>query len=390
MSPIDQLDEYSLLAARIEYLREEVGRAEHIFSNAGIDPQLRHRVEIPFEKLFEDQRRQLDAIRLDPSDKQSFAECLKKFESIRQACTPLFRECLALVQGALSRAAGLDDGLCVIADHLLDDLSRLVNIHWGRFTILAEGESYVDMAQVIRLRFPGFNIWNLPLVAHEFGHFVARELRHKNIDGTYSYPIVAYAKKESRSHPAEEKYIPERFADLFAIYSLGPAFACACVLLPFDPSTATEAGQTHPSEAERVYSMLKALELTDVPANVWNYHGVIQSLKGTWQPSLVAAGSKPDLDDDTKKLLDVRTEFMYGRLLEEAPTARYQSWSAAVNLATQLGSDRDTIVPPGASVADVLNGAWLWRVNHWNESPSRVGRIGAAAMEASLKIMSWT
>ena len=132
---------------------------------------------------------------------------------------PLFEESLALVEGALVRGAKLDNGLCQIADALLDELRTKADVAWGRFTILAEGEFFGEMAQIIRLRFPEVSIWNLPIAAHEFGHFVGPELKQPGPFGTFRYPFQEELRK---SRPRRVR---------------SPGLSCMSILLIFLPHT---------------------------------------------------------------------------------------------------------------------------------------------------------
>src|SRR5262249_51406054 len=119
-----------------------------------------------------------------------YADWWKQFQEIQDRCQYLFRECLAFMQGALIRVTALDNGLCQIADSLIKVLNhRAGNLGWDRLTVLADAEFYRDMADIIRLRFPGMNIWNLPVVAHEFGHYAGPQLSERQADGTLASPF---------------------------------------------------------------------------------------------------------------------------------------------------------------------------------------------------------
>src|SRR4051812_39358217 len=102
--------------------------------------------------------------------------CLRGYAAVELACRPLFEECLALRQGLAGRAAGIDGEICRFADRLMDDLCSDADIGWRRFTVLATGESYTRVSDVIRVRFPAVSVWDLPVLAHELGHHAVHRL----------------------------------------------------------------------------------------------------------------------------------------------------------------------------------------------------------------------
>ena len=115
----------------------------------------------------------------------------------------LFRECLAYYQGVKTRNGAQTGVLFRMADELLDSIcSNISGLNWNRFTILADGESFVDLTQIIRLRFPMRDIWNLPVAAHEFGHFLAQRL---NVKGAGQKHRLVFADYLADHAPSQDR-----------------------------------------------------------------------------------------------------------------------------------------------------------------------------------------
>jgi hypothetical protein len=367
------MDERSILMAQIEMLQDNLRRAGRALNRPRIDQKLSDRVRPPLSIELQEKEADLKQLLQEVADSQPLDFCWDSFRTVRQGCETIFRECLDFAQGALARDAGLDDGLCRVADALLTYLGRLANITWNRFTMLAEGEFFADLAQVIRLRFPDLSVWTLPIAAHEFGHFVGPEMREKGPGGRFRHPFEDMLETERMNSEKRWSYLHERFADVFAAYALGPAFACASILLRFDPRTAHLEKERHPGDAERVYLILKTLEklgedeggLIPTP-----YHSIAGKLRQLWRSSLIAAKREPDLAEAATIPLDVLLESLYALLKRRMPDARYRSLLQAQMLASQLKPDRDTAPKAGKDVTltDALNAAWYCRLQHWGEN----------------------
>ena len=101
----------------------------------------------------------------------------------------------------------------------------------------APGE-YVDLlSDVIRVRFPGGSVWDLPIAVHELGHFAAGRLRPDRRSRTSVEDIIARER-------ADKRYLgyfaDELFADTFATFVAGPSYAYTCMTTRFTPQSAYE------------------------------------------------------------------------------------------------------------------------------------------------------
>jgi hypothetical protein len=367
-----------LLHSRVEALLADLSLAHRALESNSLDKDLRDRVRAVFEPLLQQRRTDLQQLadEVRRSDDGPGSERLwARFYKQSDLCGRQFREYLAFLEGSLIRSAGLDDGACKLADALLAELTERTRLPWRRFTILAEDEFVAGMSGIIRLRFPHLSLWNLSVVAHELGHLAARKIH----DGMSGDPLLLEAIAELRQHletelgrlgpehasreaEAEELRLHELFADLFAVFTLGPSYACTCVLLRFDPCHAFERGPWHPSDAERVHFMLRALERLDSG----HYRPTVNLLEESWRRCVVAAG-QPDPAGWTSRhrWLDEVLDAMLPVLTRNLPEqARYQGWATrALPLQEALEQGRPLDEAFDCVLSDLLNAVWSCRLD---------------------------
>jgi hypothetical protein len=380
-------DERSLLLPQVNALEDQLARVVLDLETMLVAPRLHERVHIRLEKLVAQRQQELKQLRKEIESGVGLDVCWPAYRALQRDCTALFRECLACIQGALARRAQLDEGLCDIADQLLDGLSKQGggDIPWQRFTILADGDSFIDMAGIIRVRFPETSIWNLPVVAHEFGHYVGPVLEVTDAQGRSSHPFQNILEREARRDPRNRGYVHEFFADLFATYALGPAYACTCILLRFDPVDATKSGNSHPAASARVHTILRCLELTDGAGSAMMrpFGFITQELRSRWQRLCRSAGDATELSPDVVAPLNELIDELYGLLTSELPNVRYDKtgWLRAQRLAMSLDGKGALDIQREDTIADVLNAGWLLRFDRENE-PYRITQLGERVRDA--------
>jgi hypothetical protein len=380
------MNERSILEVQIQSMFDELTWVETALGKYRIDPAVYKgapaslkRIDLARASLVNEIKKQWESLtqaREQLECNASLGKCWNKFSGVRESSRPLLRECLAYLEGIFVREAGLDAGLCDIADAMLSELRDRVPISWERFTVLAEEEFFADLAQIIRLRFPIASIWNLPVAGHELGHFAAQAMESLGTLGNYRHPFREILDKEGASEH-EMRYLHEHFADIFATFTLGPAFVCTCILARFDPETAYNdvsqpPTQAHPAPAKRVYVMLETLqEMNAAGGGVSKpYQGIVDDLRDVWQRCLRAAGSPSSLDEALTKhdvvKLKQRFEYLYALLNDELPGSRYPGWARVLELSNALmrsESARESLKAGGA-IADVLNAAWKCRLRY--------------------------
>jgi hypothetical protein len=375
-----------VLAARVAALRQDLALAAEALDSDAIRADLRESVAGIFGGFFDRKRTDLDALAtaLAPpasADTASLAEQWRRLEEHAEECGTILREYRAFIEGALVRSARLDGGICDLADALLRQLSRLTTVDWSRFTIVAEDEFFAPMTDIIRVRYPHFTVWNLPVLAHEFGHFVLPQLRDR-LRGTD--PLGRFRTDTGRALAAQlapagaagraiversMAHLDEYMADTFALYAAGPSFACTCIVLRFEPLHSHEESAAHPSDAKRAYLQLALLRSLGA-----DYAKIAKKLQSIWQSNQAGAGVSPGPESD--QWLDDIAPKLWTLFQTLAPKARLEAadWRRAIGLSLQLAeanwsADAATLTP-----RDILNGAWLSRLQRDDADLTTIGR----------------
>jgi hypothetical protein len=393
------VDPISALVLQMDALRQKLVETEKAVQSPKLDSWLRKRVEARFDTLLNRRRTRLQKLRESVSSLsrgQPLQPFWQEFSQCERECRELFEECLAFVQGALVRAAGIDNSACLMADNLLDDLAFWADVGWDRFTLLDTGEFYGETAEIVRVRFPDVSLWSLPLAAHEFGHFLGPELKESQAGGS-NYPFQGMLRDADANRPSgwtlahtkDWQHLHERFADLFATYTLGPAFASSFILSRLNPGEAYVESSTHPSHAKRVHAILWVLSKMDQEAGGLGrpYGALIDLLRNFWRESLQAAGQPDGLPAPEAALLEQRLDELYN-LLKRTTSAKlaYQSdnWRRAEDLASILLPDKPwhpSAKYNEATLRDVLNAAWLSRLEQREQEPYLVNEISRRALD---------
>ena len=147
------VDQRAVLRIQLQSLVEQLNHVDRALADEHVDVQLRERVAVRFQALVRQRRAAALALRDQLDAGASLDTAWDELEAIRADSLPVFSESLALLEGALARTICLDLGLCAIADALLREVSRLCERPWDRFTILADGEYFGNVAEIVRIRF---------------------------------------------------------------------------------------------------------------------------------------------------------------------------------------------------------------------------------------------
>lgn len=292
----------------------------------------------------------------------------------------LQQEVLDFLGGVLIRKEGLDQGVCELADALLRDYEAWTGVNWTARAIPGKNPLFSPASDMIHLRFPDWEIWDLPLMAHEFGHVTAfatpafLTLLHEKLDTiTQGHPEAATWDEDQGKAYIEkrERHIHEFFADAFAVYCQGPAFAYNVILLHLDPREAYLPRGFHPTCAERVEVILKVLEEmnTQEKRDAYEsgpYASVIERLRDWWSQALTSGGATPDSIYPFHRLQAKDLAGKIYNLLDRYYRlgAQYQAsdWKRADEIAQRLlASDPDLSTE---SLCNLLNIAWACRVRY--------------------------
>ncbi|QWF84070.1 hypothetical protein [Amycolatopsis sp. CA-230715] len=312
-----------------------------------------------FGLLLDRVERELDAVLAEADPETGWPE----LETARAAALDLKREVLAYCQGELLRRAGLDHGIGDVSQRLLDHLARSTGIDRRVLRSVAESEFLTHTVSMIRNRFPDVSVWNLPVLAHELGHHVAANLSQSDPRlREESRPVREYLSEEADNSGQGRKvglaHLHELFADVYATYVLGAAYPLQLLVLAARPGPGT---QTHPAWSRRARTVLSAVEALgrDRHPSAAGFRALSRKLAS------FARANFPDTFGTAAEqaLAGLQARAMTGLLAEHAyARARYPMPDRVHSLVIDPREPEQEPVA-GTTVADVLNAAWLWRLD---------------------------
>lgn len=303
------------------------------------------------------------------------------FDLAEPAARLLRAEVFALVQGQLFSEAGLDDGISAAARQLLKQVQSLCSVARGVLTTFGPDPESVDHTiGLVRLRFPGTTVWDLPFAVHEFGHHAVREMPHVAAGHREERPLLElitgdYGVKAGLS----ELHAHELIADVFATFALGPTYPYACAARRISAGKVSADSGTHPSWHRRMVVMLTTLERMSTEYNTTRYaDAATETVLPFWRtlagPDLPALADQRALETFARKAVE--------RLTRHAPALVYEDADKAVLVKTLLGKkDAAAALPDGTGAAIVLDAAWRW----WRQNPTATDserrRVNALAID---------
>ena len=380
------MDERDVLTTQVQLLLQQLKWAEQMLQGLPLKEPLRKAVASSFASRFTHARGKLEQMQVALNKSPNVATYWGTLQRRDAECRALFNECLSFIGGVLIRehklkdGSFLDGGICQIADALLHELMDKAPELYPGFTLLAESNFFTETTGIVRLRFPEYSVWNLPVAVHELGHFAMPDLK----DGMGGRPFQA-KHQQLAAEPQQAAHLKEYLADLFAVYTLGPAYLCACLVWRFNPKdgTAREDGTEHPSHAKRLHFMLRTLELMN-PVSDYDYTGLVKILRELWQRSWQTAELATELEPKTLGALQVMHKEVYQILDEQLSSARYARWPQARKLAAEIASGAKSaaqLLTDESRLADVVNAAWLWRVRQQGTDGEQLRQVGERALD---------
>ena len=286
---------------------------------------------------------------------------------LRERCELIFNEYVDLLRGIALRNAGFGDADWEITD-LFDIADQLPGLWpdvngwvWQSIAIPSRAERRASSeAMVLRIGFPEWTIWALPLIHHEFGYvFVKR--------------MGLLADRPSREISC--------LADALAILVTGPAYACAELLLrlPLGPSLAATDGDLQAADPEGLEVAMRSATILAVlkseARNDPSLDKLAKSLDTEWRAAVKAAAGSPSLFDQVtkdrawKNAVDEIVRVAREAVLPPDPNGGRSAppwatdWVRIVTLADELKKPSPTVdLSHHAAVANILNAIWLARV----------------------------
>ncbi len=267
---------------------------------------------------------------------------------------------VSLLQGALLRHVGAVRDRAVAADRYLTELGRLCGVPWTGVALPSVTDEHERHHGSVRFAFAASGFWDLPVLAHEFGHVVEGAKRTTGLDGVeQALSLQDLVNRLAAEHQRPVSVVREYLSDAFAVYVAGPAFVCALLLLRLDPSAdpRVDPGGTHPSDGRRAAVALAALRRLDGGPRPGAFTGIATTLAATWEAMVVGAGRQVSADAEADlHFLDS----MWDELLR-MPRARFtiERRGLAATLEQHL-DDEDLPVP--SSIGDLLAAGWMHRL----------------------------
>lgn len=354
----------ALLAVRVRQLVRDVALAQEALDR--FLPGLRRRVEIRLGTAIARRSQDLEELsKAVVAGEEHEADLWAGLHALQADVDDLIAESLALLNGSALRQPrgpgkpGLDDGYCLLADAVIDELAARTPVgFWSSFTVLGRSEEFSLLTRAISIRYPGASLWDLPVVAHELGHFVGPLLAEE--DGQRLQHPLQTLLEDVGDNAQMRSWLHELFADVFAAYMIGPAYGFTSVYLGFDPLRAGISDHTHPRTGVRVHAIASALRTLKGANMGWAADEVEQ----VWRALVEASEATPrdvagdELDDWVPRLLGLLTTCL--------PVSGYAGWMEAQRLRARLADQGSgSMVPTGSgmTLADVLNAAWLARLD---------------------------
>ncbi len=286
------------------------------------------------------------------------ADQWKELDSIAQRLDGLSDELLPVAHGALARAAGLDDGVCALAEEVVAELAPLTA--GGERVVVPAARDHTSSGMwVIRLAVRHDGVWSLPIVAHEFGHVVAADLKDE-YEQPLGYKLLEGSWRKNALLPPEAVALPgflpysravELFADIFAAYCMGPAYAAALMARSV-PVGAWKVRYDHPPFAARLRAVFRVLD--GIGAS-W----VRDMVQADWEKSLAAVGEHDDPPVSLAAQVDIFTEAGLEVMELTASRARFDG-SDILSVGRLLREAQSPASDMG--LRTVINAAWAERV----------------------------
>ena len=316
------------------------------------------------DNCIEDLKRVLRIVERAGGEGRSDAEDLRKQawkeyeKGIYKKSQELFDDYVEFLSGLALRDTGFDNKVCQIADYLIckckvEDLDHTLTIPTRQEAVTK------TLARIIRLGFPEWTIWTLPLTAHEFGHVLADE----------NNELKAFINQKVPNDESKLKYhMQDYVADIFATYSMGPAYACAAILLRFNPLLAYVEGDKNAADANRALVVFTLLDWMKSISSEYTF--IINTLKEEWSTALQQAEPLGTLETQNENPWEDWVRDITRILKSQAKGIQYspEGWSRAKKLGDQLLNAEIKEISLGtADMRDVLNAAWLCRIENQNQ-----------------------
>ena len=346
----------------------------------------------------------------------------KKYGELCDESSQIHREFLEAILGLAIRRKRMDEEICNVADELIRGIHKRADT----LTIPASQEAYSrTLARLVRVRFPEWTIWSLPLTAHEIGHVIIEddeklapfgyaeanaevrshpeygEIKRKieenkeklealrasrgaeakaDIEsdphcGEIAREIEKWEKKLDASISRARSRIHQLLADAFGVYTVGPCYAASLIVLRLYPLS-TDPDERHAPDAERAALVLEILgKMNNAAPEPHPYTHFINKLSETWTGMMTRSGA-PDLVGFRRTALTELAERVWEQFDQRLHHLHYPTssskvgggWNVALGWystwAEAINKYKSTHAEDlsESSLRDALNAAWQYRL----------------------------
>ncbi|MFD9946234.1 hypothetical protein ACFWYW_43130 [Nonomuraea sp. NPDC059023] len=270
-------------------------------------------------------------------------------EFVKTEAEPVYDNYVEFVAGLAMRDSAVEDSVCMVTDHLL---TRMLGPHQA--LSLPSRTPAFSMRAVIKLGFPDWNIWGVPLAAREAGASVVKHAADKArmLNELLARPPTPYAARLAE--------------DALAAFMLGPAYARAMFTFRLHPSMPSVAN-LHPSvpsvaklppDTLRAQMILSMLRLAGPADGQDAFAEEVDQLEDFWTDLLRQLGVPPEPVLDPDFCRHLHTALHRDRLRGFSA----KNWADVQTCADHLLLG-DTLPPltPVDRVVILLNAGWVAR-----------------------------
>ena len=310
--------------------------------------------------------------------KEALRVLWKEYEDLlRKQARPLFGEYVDFLGGLTLRDTALEDRVCEMIDVLLEGLVD------NALTVPTRGWALSNaMNSVVKVGFPEWTVWGIPLVAHEVGLGFARS-----------------AEPDSQIHRMLEEHaqqgwtVPQLrvlFADAFAAYMMGPAYACAIILLRLQPHHHDSDSSDEPSDVDRARLVLSIVGRL---VRGESYFEMVNTLDRLWGGAVVNLAPVGEAEEAREAVEGTSPEDQYlrnfpgvvfGWLEQQSWIKKFDAerWSATEGwrrllLANPLDTGAAVVADESDAVLVLLNAAWRARLDSPESAEQIAGHVRA-------------
>lgn len=286
-----------------------------------------------------------------------------------------FDEYLEFIGALAFRNFVFQNEIYKLADELISDCLALSTSYRQNLSpsVPVSPETIIKIyARIIGLHFSQCSIWTLPLAVHELGHVMIEQ--NKIIKGFVdSHPLFKGSKENQ-----------EILADAYALFLLGPAYACSCIYFSLNPNSDFDI-----KRAKAIFSILKLMNENTKKGRP--YDEILGRLKSDWnnfafmsRSSTVETNENGDLQQLISNIWASFTKSVtILPMSAQYPAARNQDgWMKAQEWKQEYDTNRGAFdqenmpkVIKTNKIRDILNAIWLCRLLPWgNDSDENISQ----------------